>query len=133
MAITSEENEKNVAELIRLTAIKKETDKQVKLLREKIKEYAELEQLNETSWGRDGSYVELETVPQYKLVELPVKAELAEDGVMSENTFEEAIKVKCSLSRKGHKLFKQGDEQLAKLMDKTLKKKLKVILKGQEE
>lgn len=113
--------------LIELTKKKKEVDAEVRKLRQQLIDFTDDENLLSTSWQHEGAFVEVDTQTKYKLVDIPAKVEVPQD-VLDEHTFDVAIKPSFKLTKLGNKMFKQGDEELRKLMIPSQKKTIKVVL-----
>ena len=125
--MNKQEAQEAAKQLIELTKQKKQLDTQVRKLRQQLIDFTDEENLLSTSWQHEGSFVEVDTQTKYKLVDLPAKIQVPQD-VMDEHTFDVAIKPSFRLSKLGNKMFKQGDEELKKLMIPSQKKAIKVII-----
>ena len=118
-----------VNELLTLQQQVKELNKDVRRLKGEILEYAQVENYDETSWaGKDvKGFVVIETRVSHELADLQPKVEINNE-ILSDEKFSKYVKTKLNLSRKGMKAFRNGDEDLQKLMIPKSKRAIKIIL-----
>jgi hypothetical protein len=123
----SKEVELKAHELVDLTIKYKEISDKIKLLKAEIKEYTEIENISETSWGTDNGFVEVVSNTKYKLVDIPAEFEVPSD-IAAIDTAQKAFNAKIVLSKEGKKMFKQNYPAITKLMVPTIKKEVKVVV-----
>ena len=112
-----------LALMLDIKSKKKQADK----LKEALLEEMSLSNTSDFSFACGNSYwVEVETKINYELSEVPYEVDVKE-AVMSQDVFEEAFTTKLSLSRKGRKLVKKGDEFLRTLLIPAPKQVVKIV------
>ena len=117
-------------ELCELTLDVKQKNAKIKDLKAKIWEYLDLEKTISLSFNcENGYWVEFDTETKRELVEIPVRVKV-EESVMTDEQFEDLIKVKTVLSRKARKLLMKGDEELRRLTIPKTKRTVKVAQEG---
>ena len=127
MTYTQEEAQAAAHELVELTYKTKEMNSKIKDLKAGLKEFAEVEGLNDTSWHAQNGYVEITTVTKYKLEDIPVEGQVPE-SVVPEEVAVKAFEYKAKLSKEGKKMFKEEYPSITAVMIPETKTKLDVIL-----
>ena len=107
MTYTREEAQEAATKLVELTIKTKEMNAEIKDLKAGLKEFAEVEQLMDTSWHAQNGYVEISTVTKYKLEDIPVEGQVPE-SVVPEEVAVKAFEYKAKLSKEGKKMFKEN-------------------------
>ena len=127
MTYTMEEAQAAAHDLVELTIKTKEMNSQIKDLKAGLKEFAEVEGLNDTSWHAQNGYVEITTVTKYKLEDIPVEGQVPE-SVVPEEVAVKAFEYKAKLSKEGKKMFKEEYPSITAVMIPEQKVKLDVVL-----
>ena len=127
MTYTREEAQEAATKLVELTIKTKEMNAEIKDLKAGLKEFAEVEQLMDTSWHAQNGYVEISTVTKYKLEDIPVEGQVPE-SVVPEEVAVKAFEYKAKLSKEGKKMFKEEYPSITAVMRPETKTKLDVIL-----
>ena len=129
--MNKEEANELAKELCKLTLDVKQKNSRIKDLKAKIWEYMDLEKTISLSFPcDDGYYADFNTETVRELVDIPVKVKV-EESVMTDEQFEDLIKVKTVLSRKARKLLLKGDEDLRKLTIPKTKRTVKIKQGGE--
>ena len=128
MTYTREEAQKAAHELVEATIKVKELQSAIKDYKAGLLEFAEIENINDTSWAAQNGYVELTTQTKYKLSDIPVKPDI-QQGVMPQDKADEIFDAKLALNKEGKKLLKHRDPDLMALMIPENKTKVQVILR----
>ena len=123
----SKEVELKAHELVELTIKHKELSDKIKLLKAEIKEYTDIENISETSWGTDNGFVEVVSTTKYKLVDIPADFTVPSD-IAAIDTAQKAFNAKIVLSKEGKKMFKQNYPAITNLMVPSIKKQVKVVV-----
>lgn len=123
----AKEAELKAHELVDLTIKHKELTNKIKTLKAEIKEYTEIENISDTSWGTDNGFVEVVSQTKYKLADIPAEFKVPSD-VAAIDTAQKAFKAKIVLSKEGKKMFKQQYPAITNLMIPSIKKTVKVVI-----
>lgn len=124
--MADKETQEAVDELIQLTIQQKEIKNKIGILKEKLLDVADKENLLETSWGgTNGGFVSIETKVKYELADLQPKIEI-DSSILSDKEVEMFVVPKLKLSRAGMKEFKKGNPELVKIMIPQHKKQIKL-------
>lgn len=127
MTLSKEDADKVAAELVELTLSQKETTEKIKELKAQLLEYAELEDINDTSWAADGGYVELTTKTRYDLPEIPADVQI-DPQVCAIDLAQKAFTSKIVLSKEGKQMVKEEYPSMMALVIPKCKKTLKVVV-----
>ena len=125
--ISKEEAEKYAEELVKLTLQQKETSEKIKKLKGELLEYTNLSNIADLTWMVDNGYVEVSTKTQTKLADVPAELKVPSD-VAAIDIAEKAFKAKISLTKEGKRMLQEQHPSIVKLVIKTLKKKIHVVV-----
>ena len=125
--INKEEVERYAEELVKLSLQQKEISEKIKKLKGEILEFTNVENINDITWMVDNGYVEVSTKTITKLVDVPAELKVPTD-IAAIDIAEKAFKAKISLTKEGKKLLKEEHPSIVKLVVKTLKKAIKVVI-----
>ena len=115
------------AKLVDATNDLKKLQEEIKGYKDEIMSFVEEENLNDKVWMFDNAMVELITETNYKLLEIPSEFKVPSE-IAAVDTAQKIFENKINLSKEGKKRLKEHDPSILKLMDKTLKKKLKITI-----
>lgn len=127
------ENEKEqqinaiAAKLVDATHDLKKLQEEIKGYKDAIMHFVENENINDKTWVFDNAMVELTTETTYKLVEIPSEFRVPSE-IAAIDTAQKIFENKIYLSKEGKKRAKEQDPSVIKLMDKSLKKRLKITV-----
>ena len=128
MTYSREEAQKVANDLVEATIKLKELQSAIKDYKAGLLEFAEVENINDTSWAAQNGYVELTTVTKRELMDIPAEPQVS-PSVMDPDMVKELFDVNLKLNKQGRKLLKNQDPDLMALMISSLKPNIKVILK----
>lgn len=122
----SREAEEKAIELVGLQLQQKELSNKIRTLKAELKEYTDLENLNEFTWTADNGYVEVLTKTKYTLADIPADVKV-DSTVAAVDVAEKAFTSKIILSKEGKKMFKEEYPPIMKLMIPKQKKEIRVV------
>lgn len=123
----AQEAEKLAEELVQLSIEQKEISSRIRQIKAELKDYADLENMNEHTWSNDNGYVEVITKTKYKLTDVPADFTIPSD-VAAIDVAQKAFKSKVELSKEGKKMFKEQYPPIVRLMIPSIKKELRVVI-----
>lgn len=119
--------QKLAEELVRLEQQKKTIAAKIKQIKAEIKDYTDVENVNDRAWMVDNGCVEVITKTRTKLVDVPAEFKVPID-VAAVDIAEKAFKFKISLTKEGKQMLYENHPSITKLVEKTLKKIIKVTV-----
>lgn len=125
--MNAQEAEAKAQELVELAIQHKELANKIKTLKAELKEYTEIEKINDTVWTADNGYVEVVSQTRYKLVDIPADFTVPSE-IAAIDTAQKAFKAKIVLSKEGKKMFKEQYPTITNLMIPSIKKSIKVMV-----
>ena len=127
MTYTQEEAQKAAEELVKLSLQVKSMTERMNDLKAGLYEWSEVENINDTSWGVDGGYVEIRTDAKKKLADIPADVTIPAT-VIPTDISEKAFTTKVVLSKEGKQMLKEEYPSIMNLMLSTEKKSVKVVV-----
>lgn len=118
--------EQKVTELVKLTIQQKDCSEKIKDIKAEIKEYCEINNINDHVWMADNGYVEVKTETKYKLADIPADVKIDSNLDIANDIADEAFKFKASLTKEGKKLFRENHHSIVNLMIPSIKKFIKI-------
>lgn len=113
--------------MISLAIQHKELGSKIRKLKAELKEYTDLENMNDMTWQCDNGYVEVATTTKYKLADIPSDFKVPSE-IAAIDIAEKAFKCKISLSKEGKQMFREQYPAIVNLMIPSSKKNIKVII-----
>ena len=125
--IDKEQAEKYAEELVNLTLQQKEITEKIKKLKGELLEFTDVQNIADFTWMVDNGYVEICTNTISKLTDVPAELKVPID-IAAIDVAEKAFKAKISLTKEGKRMLKEEHPSIVKLVIKTLKKNIKVVI-----
>lgn len=127
MTYSAEEANEAAAKLVELTLKANELNSEIKDLKANLIEYAEIENIKETSWSSDNGFVELTTKVTYKPAEIPFETKVDADACPIDIA-EQAFTSRLVLTKEGKQMLREEYPTLMKLMVASSKLKINVTV-----
>lgn len=114
-------------ELVQLTIQHKDLSSKIKILKDELKQYTDLENIADITWSADDGFVEVLTETKHKLVDIPADFKVPSE-IAAIDTAQKAFNAKIVLSKEGKKMFRDNYPVITNLMIPTIRKKVKVTV-----